>query len=223
MHDSWRGQCANLGRRRARLRFSSARLVQLERQPVGIAEEGEALVGIRVDPDRFDRHPRCHESRHHRRQIGDGKGEMPQPGRFGIGRPRRGCREGEELELRRPDAQVRLPRLSLGAIDFVDQLEAEQLDIEAFRAFVIGADQGDMMGASSIRKALPTAGSAAKRCEAAPPLRVDRDPVERLPVAIGGQARVPPGAAVRRQPRAWAGTLRICRMRKWWSRGGSNP
>ena len=75
--------------------------VKLQRQSVGVGEEGEAPVGIFVHPHGLARHAMAFEPGDLRIQVADGKGKVAQATGFRARGARWRIGEGEKLDLRR--------------------------------------------------------------------------------------------------------------------------
>ena len=79
--------------------------VKLQRQSVGVGEEGEAPVGIFVHPHRLARHAMAFEPGNLRIQVADGKGKVAEATGFRARGARRRIGEGESSICASPTAR----------------------------------------------------------------------------------------------------------------------
>lgn len=124
---------------------SFRRLIQFERQAVGVSEEGEALVGVGIDADVFAGDACGSEAGDLRVQVRDREGQMAQAAGFRAAGAWRGIGEGEKFDLGIARVEIALPGLAFCAPDFADDGKAERLGIEGFRPVIVGTDEGDVV------------------------------------------------------------------------------
>ncbi|VXA87256.1 hypothetical protein AERO8C_50100 [Aeromonas veronii] len=132
---------------------SARRFVELQRQAVGVGEEGKALAGQLVHPYRLYLDPMGQQVGDDPVKIADPKGEMAQAARLGAGGAlgRRG--EAEQLQLAAVrQGQIQFPRLARFAQGLGDDGQLQYLVVEVARAWVIAGDDGHMVDGVKQRK-----------------------------------------------------------------------
>ena len=121
-------------------------LVQLQRQPIRVGEEGKPLARKLVHPDHLDGDPLTLEMRHGLVDVDDLEGQVSQPARLGIAQTAGRVREGEELDLRAVgNPQVQFVGIAFLAVDFRDDVEPQDLGVEPPGHLIFRADDGDVM------------------------------------------------------------------------------
>jgi hypothetical protein len=83
--------------------------VEFQWQSIWVAEKGEPLIRIWVDPDWLNGNAGGFQAHNDGIEIHHGKCQMSQACCLWIGRPHHWGREGEQFQLRGPDPQVGLP------------------------------------------------------------------------------------------------------------------
>jgi len=126
----------------------SARFVKLQRQPVGVGEEGEALPGVLVAADRLAGHPGRGQALDHRLQPCHPERQVAQSLRLGPARTGRRRRKREQLELSAVgQGQVQFPGVACGAVMFGLDRQSQHADVEIAGAVVIGTDHSNVVDA----------------------------------------------------------------------------
>jgi hypothetical protein len=125
-----------------------AGFIQLQRKPVGVGEEDEALLRVFVHPDGFDLNATGFEQSLGLRNVFHREGEVTQTARFWIRGPGGGVWKGEQLNLSSiGKCEVQLVGHSGLAIVFGDDFQSEDVYVKALGGLVVRADDGCVVDA----------------------------------------------------------------------------